>query len=93
VAEVTQITAITQDFQEAVQKAVPIWSAFFQAMRHEASMTRKEMMKHFQEYMMTTHPLRPKQNKAAFVIDEASYLADGGATTHVTALSCTAAGC
>jgi hypothetical protein len=81
VAEVSQITAITQDFQEAVQKAVPIWSALFQAMRHEASMTRKEMMKRFREYMMTTHPLRPKQNKAAFVIDEASYLADGGATT------------
>lgn len=80
VADVTQITAITQDFQSAVQKAAPIWSALFQAMRHEASMTRKEMMKRFREYMMTTHPLRPKHN-AAFVIDEASYLADGGATT------------
>jgi hypothetical protein len=30
--------------------------------------------------MMTTHPLRFK-HKAAFVIDEALYLADGGATT------------
>jgi hypothetical protein len=37
-------------------------------------------MKRFREYIMTTHPLRPK-HRAAFVVDEASYLANGGATT------------
>jgi hypothetical protein len=31
--------------------------------------------------MITTYPLRPKQNKVTFVIDDALYLADGGATT------------
>ena len=40
-------------------------------------------MKRFREHMMTTHPLRLK-HKAAFWLDEASYLADGGATTQGT---------
>jgi hypothetical protein len=37
-------------------------------------------MKRFREYIMTTHLLRPK-HRAAFVVDEALYLADGSATT------------
>jgi hypothetical protein len=37
-------------------------------------------MKHFQEYIIMTHPLRPK-HRAIFVVDEALYLADGGVTT------------
>jgi hypothetical protein len=47
VAEISQTTAITKDFMLAVQKAVPIWIALFQAGRHEAGMTRREMMKRF----------------------------------------------
>ena len=37
-------------------------------------------MKRFREYMMTTHPLRPK-HRAAFIVDKALYLANSGATT------------
>jgi hypothetical protein len=37
-------------------------------------------MKRFREYIITTHPLRPK-HRAAFVVNKALYLANGGATT------------
>jgi hypothetical protein len=38
-------------------------------------------MKRFREYMIITYPLRPKQNKATFMIDNALYLANGSVTT------------
>lgn len=44
-------------------------------------MSRKEMMKRFREHMMANHPLRSGKHKAAFVSDEASFLAEGGAAT------------
>ena len=82
VAEVTQINVITKDFLAAVNKVAPIWSTNFQDNgRFAAGMTRKEMMKRFREHMMTNHPLRSGKHKAAFVADDASYLAEGGATT------------
>jgi hypothetical protein len=78
IVDVSHITAVVEDFLQAVQKAAPVWVVIFHT--KEGQVTRKEMMKQFREHMMTTHPLRFK-HKAAFVIDEASYLADGGATT------------
>jgi hypothetical protein len=78
VAELTQINAITKDFLAAVNKVAPIWSTNFQDNgRLTAGMTRKEMMKRFREHMMTNHPLRTGKHKAAFVADDASFLAGG----------------
>jgi hypothetical protein len=82
VAELSQLNVITKDFLTAVNKVAPIWSTNFQDNgRFAAGMSRKEMMKRFREHMMTYHPLRSGRHKAAFVSDDASYLAEGGATT------------
>lgn len=81
VAELSQLNVITKDFLAAVNKVAPIWSTNFQDNgRFAAGMSRKEMMKRFREHMMTNHPLRSGKHKAAFVSDDASYLAEGGAT-------------
>jgi hypothetical protein len=78
VAELTQINSITKDFLVAVNKVAPMWSINFQDNgRLAAGMSRKEMMKRFREHMMTNHPLRSGKHKAAFVADEASFLAGG----------------
>lgn len=82
VAELSQLNVITKDFLAAVNKVAPIWSTNFQDNgRFAAGMSRKEMMKRFREHMMANHPLRSGKHKAAFVSDDASYLAEGGATT------------
>ena len=84
VAELTQINSITKDFLVAVNKVAPIWSINFQDNgRLTTGMSRKEMMKRFREHMMTNHPLRSGKHKAAFVADEASFLA-GGASNQST---------
>ncbi|KAF9728657.1 gag protein [Paraphaeosphaeria minitans] len=82
VAELSQLNVITKDFLAAGNKVAPIWSTNFQDNgRFAAGMSRKEMMKRFREHMMTFYPLRSGKHKAAFVSDNASYLAEGGATT------------
>lgn len=79
VAELSQLNAITSDFLAAVNKVAPIWSTNFQDNgRFAAGMSRKEMMKRFREHMMMHHPLRSGKHKA-FMADDASFLAEGGA--------------
>ncbi|PVH91567.1 hypothetical protein DM02DRAFT_606418 [Periconia macrospinosa] len=82
VAELSQLNVITKDFLAAVNKVAPIWSTNFQDNgRFATGMShQKEMMKRFREHMMANHPLRSGKHKAAFVSDNASYLAEGGAT-------------
>lgn len=81
VAELLQINVITKDFIDAVNKVAPIWSTNFQDNgRFAAGMDRKEMIQRFREHMMTNHPLRSGKHKA-FVSDDASFLAEGGAST------------
>lgn len=78
VAELTQINAITKDFLHAVNKVAPMWSINFQDNgRLTAGMTRKEMMKRFREHMIANHPLRIGKHKAAYAVDDASFLAGG----------------
>ena len=82
VAELSQLNVITRDFLTAVNQVAPIWSTNFQDNgRFAAGMSRKEMMKRFREHMMANHPLRSGRHIAAFVSDDASYLAEGGAIT------------
>lgn len=84
VSEVKDIDNITKDFLQAVNKAAPMWAAAFQNNgRFNPSMTRKEMMKRFREYMSLNHPLKPVYKKQAFFAeaDDSSFLAEGGATT------------
>jgi hypothetical protein len=72
---------ITKDFIDAVNKVAPIWSINFQDNgRFAAGMDRKEMIQRFREHMMTNYPLRLGKHKV-FVSDDASFLADGGAST------------
>ena len=81
VAEVSQINVITKDFIDAVNKVAPIWSTTFQDNgRFATGMDRKEMIQRFREHMTINHPLRSGKHKA-FVADDASFLADGGAPT------------
>jgi hypothetical protein len=81
VAELLQINVITKDFLDAVNKVAPIWSTNFQDNgRFAAGMNRKEMIQRFREHMMTNHPLRSGKHKT-FVSDDASFLAEGGAST------------
>ena len=81
VAELSQLNMITKDFLAAVNKVAPIWSTNFQDNgRFATSISRKEMMKRFREYIILNHPLRSGKNKA-FMADDTSFLADGGATS------------
>jgi hypothetical protein len=84
VPEVTQINGVTKDFLSAVAKIAPIWATTFQDTgRFEPLMSRREMMKRFREHMSVHHPLRSGKHRAgAFATaDDASFLAEGGATT------------
>jgi hypothetical protein len=81
VAELLQINVITKDFIDAVNKVAPIWSTNFQDNgRFAAGMDRKEIIQRFREHIMTNQPLRSEKHKA-FVSDDASFLAEGGAST------------
>lgn len=81
VAELSQLNVITKDFLAAVNKVAPIWSTNFQDNgRFATGMSRKEMMKRFREHMMMHHPLRSGKHRA-FMADDASFLAEGGATS------------
>ena len=82
VAEVQVMQDIVQDFLDAVLKVAPTWtSGFMDYGQREVNMTRKEMMKRFREHMSMNHPIKGRQQRAAFAAGDASFLAAGGAST------------
>lgn len=82
VAEVQVMQDIVQDFLDSVLKIAPTWtSGFMDYGQREVNMTRKEMMKRFREHMSMNHPIRGRQQRAAFAAGDASFLAAGGAST------------
>ena len=83
VPEVSQIDIIAADFTSAVNKIAPIWAATFQATgKDNPDLSRKDMMRRFREYMTLNHPVtRGRSQKAAFVIEESSYLASNHRST------------
>jgi hypothetical protein len=79
--ELQQVSLVTKDFIDAVNKAAPIWSTNFQDNgRFAVGMTRKEMIQRFREHMMTNYPLRPGKHKA-FIADGTLFHTVDGATT------------
>ncbi|KAL6159460.1 hypothetical protein ACJQWK_05875 [Exserohilum turcicum] len=83
VPEVSQINIITADFTSAVNKIAPIWAATFQATgKDQPGLSRKDMMRRFREYMTLNHPVtRGRSQKAAFMMEESSYLASNHRST------------
>lgn len=82
VAEVQVMQDIVQDFLDSVLKVAPTWtSGFMDYGQREVNMTRKEMMKRFREHMSMNHPIKGRQQRAAFAAGDASFLAAGGAST------------
>jgi hypothetical protein len=82
VPEVAQINGITMDFISAVAKVATIWATNFQDTgRFEPLMSRREMVKRFREHMNVHHPLRPGKAASYVAADDASFLAESGAST------------
>ncbi|KAK7178337.1 hypothetical protein PSPO01_15614 [Paraphaeosphaeria sporulosa] len=76
-----QLNTIIKDFLVAVNKVAPIWATAFQDYsRYAAGMTRKEIIKRFQEYIMVNHPSAKSKHKVAFITNGA-FLTNSSETT------------
>ena len=75
VAEISQFKTLSADFQSAVYKIAPIWVTTFQVTGENLKeMTRRKMTSSFRDHMMISYPINRKSQKAAFVVEDSSYL-------------------
>jgi hypothetical protein len=81
VAEIYNIQDTVQDFLDSVMKIAPTWATTFQDYgRRELNMTRKEMMKRFQEHISKYHP-KGRQQRGAFAAGNTSTLTASSEST------------
>lgn len=83
VPELQRLDSVKLDFMKAVNHVASVWVTTFQQNgSKDATVSRKQMMKLFRDYMILQHPIKGKQ-KGAFAA-AGSFLAEGGESTQAT---------